>query len=206
MTSIAKLMRNFYGPRLRSVSASPNTSAILTTDGLIEEQTLPRYSPQHYYPVRLGETFHDRYRVIAKLGYGASSTVWLARDIQKYVLLKFGCQRFASIDLESRWRWQSTRYVALKILTNRIVEKTAANAELETSRCIAATNSKSEGLRYLRTVLTSFKVIGPDATHTGLVYAPMRDSLSVFRRRFPGHQIPTYFLKPLLTLLLTGLD
>jgi hypothetical protein len=58
---------------------------MLSTDDLIEEQTLPRYCPQHYYPVHLGETFNDRYLVVAKLGYGASSTVWLARDIQTYV-------------------------------------------------------------------------------------------------------------------------
>lgn len=46
----------------------------------IEEQSLSFYHTKHYYPVRIGETFNNRYRVLAKLGYGAYSTVWLAWD------------------------------------------------------------------------------------------------------------------------------
>ena len=88
MTSVVKLMRGLWGSRLKPGSVSTKTSAILRTDDLIEEQTLPRYCPKHYYPVHVGDTFDDRYQVIAKLGFGASSTIWLARDIQKYVLLK----------------------------------------------------------------------------------------------------------------------
>ena len=46
----------------------------------IEEQTLPRYRQRLYYPVKIGDFFKNQYRIIAKLGYGAYSTVWLARD------------------------------------------------------------------------------------------------------------------------------
>ena len=95
--------------------------------------------------------------------------------------------------------------MTLKVLTNGLVEKTTST-ELEISRCIAATDPKSEGLRYLRTVLSSFEVAGPDATHVVLVYTPMRESLSTFQRRLLNNRIPDYFLKPLLAMLLTGLD
>ncbi|OJD10516.1 CMGC/SRPK protein kinase [Emergomyces pasteurianus Ep9510] len=44
----------------------------------IEEETLPFYHKKRYYPVKIGQTFNSRYRIIAKLGYGAYSTVWLA--------------------------------------------------------------------------------------------------------------------------------
>jgi hypothetical protein len=50
-------------------------------DQLIEEETLPEHCPDHFYPVHLGELFNDRFRTVAKLGYGSSSTVWLARDL-----------------------------------------------------------------------------------------------------------------------------
>jgi len=46
----------------------------------IEEQTLPLYHQKRYYPVKIGDFFKTQYRIIAKLGYGAYSTVWLARD------------------------------------------------------------------------------------------------------------------------------
>lgn len=37
------------------------------------------YRPGGFHPINLGDTFCDRkYKVIRKLGYGSSSTVWLA--------------------------------------------------------------------------------------------------------------------------------
>jgi hypothetical protein len=48
---------------------------------LVEEETIPNYNFQRYYPVHLGEVFEKRYQVVGKLGYGASSTVWLCRDL-----------------------------------------------------------------------------------------------------------------------------
>lgn len=47
----------------------------------VEEECVPRYNPRHFYPVRLYEILHDRYQVVAKLGWGTSSTVWLAQDL-----------------------------------------------------------------------------------------------------------------------------
>jgi hypothetical protein len=32
--------------------------------------------------VHLGEVFQSRYQVVAKLGFGVYSTVWLCRDLQ----------------------------------------------------------------------------------------------------------------------------
>lgn len=48
----------------------------------IEEETLPGYVASRYYPVRIGEVLRDRYQVVGKLGFGATSTVWLARDLR----------------------------------------------------------------------------------------------------------------------------
>ena len=40
------------------------------------------YFPGSYHPVHIKDVYHDRYRVIRKLGYGSFSTVWLAFDMQ----------------------------------------------------------------------------------------------------------------------------
>ncbi|KAG9233966.1 hypothetical protein BJ875DRAFT_377469, partial [Amylocarpus encephaloides] len=41
------------------------------------------YRPSKFHPIHLGDRFKDgRYRVLRNLGYGAYSTVWLARDEQ----------------------------------------------------------------------------------------------------------------------------
>ncbi|KJX97122.1 protein kinase [Zymoseptoria brevis] len=65
----------------------------------LEEQSLPRFHEKRYLPVSIGQLFNDRYRVITKLGYGAYSTVWLARDqaTQQYASLKI-CVRDDSED------------------------------------------------------------------------------------------------------------
>jgi hypothetical protein len=47
----------------------------------IEEETLPDYLAERFYPVRIGEVLASRYQVVGKLGYGMTSTVWLARDL-----------------------------------------------------------------------------------------------------------------------------
>jgi serine/threonine-protein kinase SRPK3 len=41
-----------------------------------------RYQPGGYHPIHLGDVYCQRYRVIHKLGFGAYSTVWLARDLK----------------------------------------------------------------------------------------------------------------------------
>ena len=48
---------------------------------LIEEELLPNYKAEKFYPVRIGEVFNQRYQVVGKLGYGSSATVWLCRDL-----------------------------------------------------------------------------------------------------------------------------
>jgi hypothetical protein len=51
-------------------------------DQAIEEEELPDYQAHRFYPVRLGEVFQSRYQTVAKLGFGSSSTSWLARDLK----------------------------------------------------------------------------------------------------------------------------
>lgn len=61
----------------------PNTGfAQIPADHKFEEETLPNYLASRYYPVRIGEILCDRYQLVGKLGYGATSTVWLARDLR----------------------------------------------------------------------------------------------------------------------------
>lgn len=60
------------------------TSGYTTVDAdtLVEEEELPDYQADRFYPVELGEIFQDRYQLAAKLGFGSSSTTWLARDLR----------------------------------------------------------------------------------------------------------------------------
>ena len=47
----------------------------------VEEETLPKYATTRYYSATIGQIFQNRYQVVGKLGFGVTSTVWLARDL-----------------------------------------------------------------------------------------------------------------------------
>lgn len=72
---------------IRSVPCKPSPlpAKILPTADLVEEEHTPHYKPQHFYPVRLYEILNNRYQIATKIGWGTSSTVWLARDLHQYV-------------------------------------------------------------------------------------------------------------------------
>jgi hypothetical protein len=48
---------------------------------LCNTEDIENYQPGGYHPISIGDTYDQgRYRILHKLGYGGSSTVWLARD------------------------------------------------------------------------------------------------------------------------------
>ena len=54
---------------------------------LVEEEKLPTYDRTNYYSMRIGDIVDGHYQVVAKLGYGSTSTVWLARDLKYEIFL-----------------------------------------------------------------------------------------------------------------------
>ena len=68
-------------------------------------EDLEGYCYGGYHPVRLGDEFSEsRYRIIHKLGYGAFSTVWLARDrlMNRYVSLKIVKAKHSQMNQEHK--------------------------------------------------------------------------------------------------------
>ena len=78
----------------RHIATFPRRLAVLPrifpTDGFplfpttsrFEEEKFAGYRADIFYPVSLSEVFKSRYQVVAKLGFGTASTVWLCRDLQ----------------------------------------------------------------------------------------------------------------------------
>src|SRR5260221_2896620 len=62
--------------------AFPTTGfTIIPASETVEEEHWPRYKPQSFYPVRIGDVLHSKYQVLYKLGYGTTSTIWMCRDL-----------------------------------------------------------------------------------------------------------------------------
>lgn len=65
-----------------SRAGSPDNNApLLSAAKPIEEETLPKYSHRTFYSAKLGDRLNNRYEIVAKLGYGMTATVWLAKDL-----------------------------------------------------------------------------------------------------------------------------
>jgi hypothetical protein len=76
-------------PRLSALKAAirarsnPSSRSFvrLPVERLIDEETLPHYDFEQFYPVHIGDVFDGRYLVTGKLGFGAYSTSWLCQDL-----------------------------------------------------------------------------------------------------------------------------
>ncbi|PHH52900.1 Serine/threonine-protein kinase SKY1 [Ceratocystis fimbriata CBS 114723] len=116
------------------------------------------YYPGNYHPVILGDVFKNgQYKVIRKLGDGAFSTVWLARDLK------------------------NDQYIALKILISKISESTT---ELEMLHHVVKT-APAESAKYVTKLLDEFEHHGPNGIHKCLVFEPMGPSASSMVEELP---------------------
>ncbi|TAQ91348.1 hypothetical protein B7494_g365 [Chlorociboria aeruginascens] len=179
-------MPNTVTPRRR-------LSTVMPPDTL-EEELLPHYNAKHFYPVQPGKTFNGRYQTIAKLGFGGSSTVWLARD------MKIERSQADSTPLGS------DPYVVLKFCVCDYVNKEAARHELEIYKRLSNVNTSHKGLPYVQLLMDEFEIRGPNGTHICLVFEPMRETLSHFQSRLKGQRFTLELMKMYLVCILNGLD
>ncbi|KAI0400965.1 kinase-like domain-containing protein [Xylaria palmicola] len=123
---------------------------LVDIDQPIEEEGIPEYNPDHFYPVRLGEVFENRFQTVAKLGYGCSSTIWLARDLQNH------------------------QYVALKVYIHNSVHHRELPFYEHLDKILP---SKHLGAGNVRKILDSFEVVGAHGKHIVLVLQVSQMSL-----------------------------
>ncbi|KAJ4475817.1 kinase-like protein [Lentinula lateritia] len=106
------------------------------------------YRPGGFHPVNIGDEFADgRYKILHKLGFGGSSTVWLARD-QRFI----GMRRYGKL-------------VVIKALRANI--SSVNYPDLVVARSL----QQSQPSNSLRIIDDHFVVDGPNGSHEFLVSA-----------------------------------
>lgn len=48
---------------------------------VLDEERFEQFSQGRYYPANIGDVISSKYQITGKLGFGTTSTVWLARDL-----------------------------------------------------------------------------------------------------------------------------
>ncbi|KAI0099620.1 kinase domain protein [Nemania sp. FL0031] len=163
------------------IFANPNFIRISPNDK-VEEETLPDYLPARYYPVRIGEVFVDRYQVVGKLGYGAYSTVWLARDLSQRC------------------------HVALKVFIRSQALGDHVDNEIAMYKRIDQRASSHPGRSAVRTLLDSFQVVGPEGDHLVLAHPPLWRSIEAAISRTSPRRLPAFGLRYVLKDLFLALE
>ncbi|KAJ5100469.1 hypothetical protein N7456_006521 [Penicillium angulare] len=155
---------------------------------LIDEEISPFYNPRNFYPAKPGEVLVDRYQIIVKVGWGVSSTVWFARDLQGRIE-------------------EPESIVALKIASCNSSLR-AGDGEREVEEHISTVNPSHPGRSVIRTFMDSFELQSSEdrGHHSCLVYSPLREPLSMYQRRFEDKRMPLPLIKTYIRVLLTGLD
>ena len=170
---------------------------------LVEEERIPGYVAETFYPARPGELLHGRYKILTKLGFGSSSTVWLGKDMSRCAITPSSQFSHAISNIQSRWFWQSNRYVTLKIVVSDAGND--AKREVAISKCLR-TNPTHKGFLFVREMVDHFEISGPNGIHQCLVYEPMRESMTLFQRRFTDVKIPVFLAKQYTIHMLLALD
>ncbi|KAL1991431.1 hypothetical protein VTN49DRAFT_5423 [Thermomyces lanuginosus] len=157
----------------------PSDFPVLDPETTIEEERMPAYDQGRYYPVNLGEVFNSRYQVLSKLGYGANSTVWFCRDLEKH------------------------RYVAVKIY----ISSSKRNQEVRVLEHLSKIRSCHPGSRLIRKMIDRFELKGlQNSIHQCIVHEPLLTSLWHFQMTLDPPNLPENLLKGTLRYLLQALD
>jgi len=227
---------HYYRFRYRSIMTSPPTPSRLAPAQRSQWRFCPvtvptewveDYRPSKFHPVHLGDLFKDgRYRVIRKLGYGAYSTVWLARDEQydlnsfpNSVAHLFLCYHRLSMAQASHHIPKLANiyrrigcYVALKILT---AQSTVLEIELSILKTMAQSTLPHRGKKHVITLQDYFKHRGPNGEHGSLVFEVMAPSTASMVECLPKPLIskmgqedryPIWMSKSILQEALLGID
>ncbi|KAM5486081.1 hypothetical protein MaudMau93_005155 [Microsporum audouinii] len=151
---------------------------IVNTSKILDEERFEEFKAGQYYPVNIGDIFGSKYQAVGKLGFGATSTVWLARDLEAH------------------------RHVTLKVYTRGEDNR----EEFDIYKHINQGNQSHPGYAHVRTALDIFTIPRAGGDHYCLVQKPMWESFRDLLYRNSTHRFTEDLLKAGLMQVFLALD
>ncbi|SPJ74156.1 related to dis1-suppressing protein kinase dsk1 [Fusarium torulosum] len=145
---------------------------------LVEEENLPSYRREDYYPIRIGQVIERNYQVVAKLGYGTTSTVWLSRDLR------------------------DKKFRVLKVHVNTLKR----NQELAVYQHLSGLCLDHPGRQHVRQFRDAFKLAGLHGEHDVFVMPPLGMSLRTLQDMQKDKVFQQILVKSALDQILFGLN
>ncbi|KAL5345264.1 hypothetical protein ACLOAV_009634 [Pseudogymnoascus australis] len=139
---------------------------------------------EKFYPMTLGEVINEKYKVVAKLGFGSASTIWCCRNLH------------------------TDKYAALKIYAHDLVAEDEIDNETAIYKHLSTVgNPNHPGKAYVRTIQDSFSITSRAGNHHQcLVHEVLSNDILSLRYTRPDCKLPEVMLKQILIHLLLALD
>ncbi|KAG8630738.1 hypothetical protein KVT40_002357 [Elsinoe batatas] len=145
---------------------------------ILEEEQFDHFLKDQYCPVTIGQVLDDRYQILGKLGFGVTSTVWLAQDLKAH------------------------EKVSIKVYTRDGANKD----EIEILRRLRETDTSHIGYPHVRSAQNVFIITRDSIAHQCLVLEPMWESYRELLSRNASHRFTPALLKAGLTHVFRALD
>eukprot|EP01130_Rhizamoeba_saxonica_P006741 TRINITY_DN2692_c0_g1_i1.p1 TRINITY_DN2692_c0_g1~~TRINITY_DN2692_c0_g1_i1.p1 ORF type:complete len:481 (-),score=120.28 TRINITY_DN2692_c0_g1_i1:1158-2600(-) len=144
-----------------------------------EEEEESEYRRGGYHPVKIGNVFNNRYKILHKLGWGHFSTVWESTDTL------------------------TERVVAIKIVKSARHYAEAARDEIKILQ--AATRNDSDNDKCVIHLLDDFEISGPNGRHVAMVFEKLGCNLLTLIRLYKYKGLPIPLVKAFSKQTLVGL-
>ncbi|XWW96282.1 hypothetical protein V2A60_004255 [Cordyceps javanica] len=151
------------------------------------EEGRDAYHAGGFHPVYVDDILGSRYIVRNKLGYGAYSTVWLARDT-------------------NRECGHEHQHVAVKVLSGECYYTENDIFEREILRHLRDGKRTSLGYPFICHLLDDFEIEGPNGKHVCLVFPLMGETLRSFGALFQRSLVPYPTMRRFTIELALALD
>ncbi|KIM36880.1 hypothetical protein M413DRAFT_77652 [Hebeloma cylindrosporum] len=183
--SATNLFKRALSPSLRNISSIPRTFPtsgfkVVPDSERLEEEKWKWYTPQSFYPVRIGDVLQSKYQVLYKLDYGTTSTIWVCRDLSRneYVCMKSMVSDYSSVEREIH------AYEALSA---------------------AAKSSDAPGKKYVRHALDQFEIAHAGRSYNFLIHEPLGMPVKFLQGVLDG-KIPFVFCHEVIFRMLQALE
>ncbi|XP_062872124.1 SRSF protein kinase 3 [Trichomycterus rosablanca] len=165
-----------------STSTQCSPSQYLDSNNKEEEEDQRDYCYGGYHPVREGDVFNKRYKVLSKLGWGYYATVWLCVDLR------------------------SGRHVAIKVLKSGSSCTQAGQDELTLLRNATGPSACHPLKGRIVQLLDEFKIAGVNGIHMCLVLELLGPDLRCWQACFGKPGLSLDCVKRVIFQVLEGLD
>eukprot|EP00929_Paragymnodinium_shiwhaense_P025369 TRINITY_DN15361_c0_g1_i1.p1 TRINITY_DN15361_c0_g1~~TRINITY_DN15361_c0_g1_i1.p1 ORF type:complete len:614 (-),score=163.38 TRINITY_DN15361_c0_g1_i1:448-2289(-) len=163
-----------------------------------EDEGTDAYRRGGYHIVNPGEVYNKRYTVVAKLGWGHFSTVWLCQDLQQ--------KRFVAMKVQkSAPNYTDAAYDEIELLMHIAKKEKSSDWEATTQGPFRDTFPEHPFTGVVQ-LIDYFEHSGPNGRHVCMVFETMGPNILALIKRYKFKGVPLYIVRKVAMHTLVGLD